>query len=34
MTMPVMVDCRNQFDPAVVRGAGFTYLPTGRPQAG
>ena len=31
VAVPVIVDCRNLFDPDVVRKAGFTYLPTGRP---
>lgn len=31
LTMPILVDCRNLFDPAKIRGTGFTYLPTGRP---
>lgn len=31
LTTPVLVDCRNLFDPAVMAEAGFTYLPTGRP---
>lgn len=28
---PVIVDCRNLFDPKVMAEAGFTYIPTGRP---
>lgn len=31
LTNPVIVDCRNLFDPGVMEAAGFTYLPTGRP---
>lgn len=31
MSDPVIVDGRNLFDPQVVRKAGFTYYPTGRP---
>jgi UDPglucose 6-dehydrogenase len=31
MALPVIVDTRNVFDPEMMRSAGFTYLPTGRP---
>jgi UDPglucose 6-dehydrogenase len=31
MTVPILVDCRNVFDPDAVAQAGFTYIPTGRP---
>lgn len=31
MAYPLIVDGRNMFDPAEVAGAGFTYIPTGRP---
>ncbi len=31
LTHPIIVDCRNLFDPETVGGAGFTYVPTGRP---
>ena len=31
MSVPVMVDGRNMFEPEVMRQAGFTYVPTGRP---
>ncbi|MGI8774258.1 MAG: UDP-glucose dehydrogenase family protein [Actinomycetota bacterium] len=32
MAFPVVVDGRNIFDPATMAAAGFTYIPTGRPQ--
>jgi UDPglucose 6-dehydrogenase len=31
LTRPIIVDCRNLFDPEMVDEAGFTYVPTGRP---
>ena len=31
LTVPILVDCRNLYDPVAVRDAGFTYIPTGRP---
>lgn len=31
MSYPLVVDGRNVFDPAEMRGAGFAYYPTGRP---
>lgn len=31
MAQPIMVDCRNVFDPAHVRALGFTYSSVGRP---
>jgi UDPglucose 6-dehydrogenase len=31
LAVPVVVDGRNVFDPDLMAGAGFTYLPTGRP---
>ncbi|MGH2708825.1 MAG: UDP binding domain-containing protein, partial [Actinomycetota bacterium] len=31
LTHPIVVDCRNLFDPETMGGAGFTYVPTGRP---
>ena len=34
LTVPILVDGRNLFEPAVARNAGFTYLPTGRPADG
>ena len=31
LTNPIVVDARNLFDPEVMAGAGFTYIPVGRP---
>jgi UDPglucose 6-dehydrogenase len=31
MASPIIVDARNLFDPVLMEGAGFTYLPAGRP---
>ena len=31
LQVPVLIDCRNLYDPEVMAAVGFTYLPTGRP---
>jgi UDPglucose 6-dehydrogenase len=31
LAVPLMVDCRNLYDPKALAQAGFTYVPTGRP---